>query len=177
MGRIKDINIKNRTYYFYDDMVNIKDFDSNFLKIDKKSLKNIAIYYIGYTTKKDKYAINKVNPFYLNVHEVDGFIEEKEGSKYLNFAFTDSNSEVLKNMQKFGVELKIKTKKDQLKIVANQEGKYRKDYMKTKFNSDDDLPLNKQLKFINLTIIVRTGFEDGGKYYPQIFLDGCLYES
>ena len=52
MGRIKDINIKNRIYCFYDDMINIKEFDSNLLKLDKKSLKNIAIYYIGYITKK-----------------------------------------------------------------------------------------------------------------------------
>ena len=52
MGRIKDINIKNRTCYFYDDMVNIKDFDSNLLKLEKKSFKNIAIDYIGYITKK-----------------------------------------------------------------------------------------------------------------------------
>ena len=48
--------------------------------------------------------------------------------------------------------------------------------MKRKFNSDDDLPLNEQLKFINLTIIVRTVFEEDGKYYPQIFLDECLFE-
>ena len=48
--------------------------------------------------------------------------------------------------------------------------------MKIKFNSDDDLPLNKQLKFMSLTIIVRTVFEEDGKYYPQIFLDQCLYK-
>ena len=42
MGNIKEVNIKNRTYYFYDDMINIKDFDSNLLKIDKTSFKNIA---------------------------------------------------------------------------------------------------------------------------------------
>ena len=71
MGRIKDINIKKRTYYFYDDMVNIKGFDSNLLKTDKKSHKNIGIYYIGYIIKK----INNVNPLYLLVHEIDGFIE------------------------------------------------------------------------------------------------------
>ena len=94
MGRIKDINMKNRTYYFYDDLVNIKDLDSNLLKIDKKSFKKIAVYYIGYITKKGKYQINSVNPLYLIVHEIDGFIEEKEGGKYLNIAFTDSNSEV-----------------------------------------------------------------------------------
>ena len=54
MRRIKDINIKNRTYYFYGDMINIKDFGSNLLKLDKKSLKSIAIYYIGYITKRGK---------------------------------------------------------------------------------------------------------------------------
>ena len=48
--------------------------------------------------------------------------------------------------------------------------------MKIKFSSDDDLPLNKQLKFFNLTIIVGTIFEEDGKYYPHIFLDECLYE-
>ena len=48
--------------------------------------------------------------------------------------------------------------------------------MKIKFNSDDDLPLNKQLKFMSLTVIIRTVFEEDGKYYPQIFLDECLYE-
>ena len=53
MGNIKEINIKNRTYYFFDDMINIKDFDPNLLKIDKKSYKNINIYYIGYITVKD----------------------------------------------------------------------------------------------------------------------------
>ena len=47
--------------------------------------------------------------------------------------------------------------------------------MKIKFNSDDDLPLNKTLKLHNLTIIVRSVFEDG-KYYLQVFLDECLYE-
>ena len=84
MGRIKQIKIKNRTYYFYDDMINIKHFDSSLLKLDKKSFKNIGIYYIGHITKKDKYKINSVNPFHLIVCEIDGFIEEKEGSKYLN---------------------------------------------------------------------------------------------
>ena len=53
MGNIKEINIKYRTYYFFDDIINIKDFDSNLLKIDKKSYKNIDIYYIGYITMKD----------------------------------------------------------------------------------------------------------------------------
>ena len=52
MGEVKQINIKNRTYYFYNDMINLKHFDSNFLKIDKKHYKGINIYYIGYITIK-----------------------------------------------------------------------------------------------------------------------------
>ena len=68
--------------------------------------------------------------------------------------------------------------KDQIKkINSSKLGEYGKDYMKIKFNSDDDLPLNKQWKFLNLTIIVRTVFEEDGKYYPQIFLDEYLYEN
>ena len=52
MGNIKQINIKNRTYYFFNDMINIKDFDSSLIKIDKKSYKNIAIDNVGYITIK-----------------------------------------------------------------------------------------------------------------------------
>ena len=65
MGITKQMNIKNRTYYFYNDLINIKDFDSKLLKLDKKSYKNNDIYYIGYITKKDEYKINSVNPLYL----------------------------------------------------------------------------------------------------------------
>ena len=52
MGNIKQINIKNRTYYFFNDKITIKDFDSSLLKIDKKSYKNIGTYNIGYITIK-----------------------------------------------------------------------------------------------------------------------------
>ena len=59
------------------------------------------------TSQKDESKVNSVNPLYLLVQIIDDFIEEKEGSKYLNIAFTDSNSEVLKNMKKIGEKLKI----------------------------------------------------------------------
>ena len=91
----KEMNIKNRTLYFYNDLINVKDFDPKLLKLDKKSYKNIDIYYIGYITKKDEYKTNTLYPLYLLVHRIDGFIEEKRGNKYLNIAFTDSNNEVL----------------------------------------------------------------------------------
>ena len=112
MGNIKQINIKNKTYYFFNDMINIGDFDSNLLKIDKKSYKNIDIYYIGYITMTDfdYVKINSVNSLYLIVGEGDGYIEEKNGNKYLNFASTDKNTEVLKKYTKLWDEIKYQIK-------------------------------------------------------------------
>ena len=153
-------------------MVNNKDVDPNLLKLDKKSFKSISIYYIGYITKKDKYKINSVNPLYSLVHEIDGFIEKKEGSKYLNITLTDSNSKVLKKCTEVWSGIKDWIEK----VNGSKSGEYGKDYMKIKFNSDGDLPLNKQLKFMSLTVVVRTVFEEDGKYYPQIFLDESLCE-
>ena len=95
MGNTKGINIKNRTYYFFDDMINIKNFDLKLLKIDKRSYKNFDIYYIGYAIISDYVTIHSVNPLYLTIGEVDGFIEEKNGNKYLIFSSTDKNKEVL----------------------------------------------------------------------------------
>ena len=144
-------------------MINIKYFNSSLLKLYNKSYNNITIYHIGYITKNYKYQINSISPLNLTVHEVDDFIEEKERRKYLNFALTDSNSEVLIKHTEIWSGIEDQTKK----INGSKSGEYGKDYTKIKFNSDDDLLLNKQLKFINLTIIVRTVFEEDGKYYPQ----------
>ena len=69
-----------------------------------------------------------------------------------------------------GIKNEIKT------INGGKENDYGKDYMKIKFNSDDDLPLNKPLKFHAMTIIIRSVFEGGVKIYPQVFLDDALYE-
>ena len=78
MATIKQMNIKNRTCYFYNDLINIKDFDPKLLKLDKKFYKNIDIYYIGYITRKDEYKSYSVNPLYLFVPRIDGFMEQKK---------------------------------------------------------------------------------------------------
>ena len=86
MGEVKEINIKNRTLYFFDDMIDIKNFHSNLLKIDKKSHEDIDIYYISYITTKiirDCENIYSVNPLYLVIHSVTGNFKEKNGEKYL----------------------------------------------------------------------------------------------
>ena len=84
-NKIKDINIKDHTYYFFDDIINIKSFDPSDIKIDEKSYKNILIYCTGYVTIKDsKYIkINSVNPLYLIFSKVNGYFKEITKSKYL----------------------------------------------------------------------------------------------
>ena len=105
------------------------------------------------------------------IKKLDGFIDEKEGNKYLNITLTDSNNDVLIKYVKVWIGIK-----DQIKKINNDSvGEYDKDYMKIKFDSDDNLPSNKVLKFDVLTTIIRNVFEKDGKYYPQLFLDDCLY--
>ena len=88
MGETKQINIKNRTYYFYNDQIDLKDFDAKLLKIDKKDYKDIDIYYLGYVTIKkvgDYNNINSVNPLHLMIDEMIGHIEEKYEKKVFSF--------------------------------------------------------------------------------------------
>ena len=99
MGEVKQINITNRTYYFYNDITDLKKFYGRLLKIDKKSLNNIDIYCTGYITitKNDDYeSIYSVNPLYLRINHASGYIEEKNGKKYLIFDSVDVKKEVLK---------------------------------------------------------------------------------
>ena len=80
MAEAKEINIKNQTYDFFDDMINIKNLHSNLLKIDKKSHEDINAYYIGYITIKkfsDCENIHSVNPLYLIIHSATGHFKEK----------------------------------------------------------------------------------------------------
>ena len=107
----KQLNIKNRTCYFWNDPINIKSFNPELLKLDKNSSIGANIYYIGYVTKKSEYNINSVNSLYLIITELDGFIEEKNGSKELNIALTGSNSDVLKKYAEVSRGIKDQIKK------------------------------------------------------------------
>ena len=144
------------------------------LKIDKNSYKDIGIYNIGYITIKkiDDYEnIYSINPLYLIIDRASGYIEEKEMNKYLVFDSTDENKELLKKYNDFFNGIRNKIKK-----ISGDKCNYEKDSMKIKFNSDDDLPLNKELKFHNKTTTIRSISEEDGKLYPQVFLDDTLYE-
>ena len=97
MEEVKQINVKNRTYYFYNDQINLKDFDARLLKVDKKDYKEIDIYYIGYVTVK-KIAhcnnTNSVNLLYLMINEMIGHSEDKNENKYLVLDDVNENKDV-----------------------------------------------------------------------------------
>ena len=113
MGEIKQINIKNRTYYFYNEMINLNKFEPNLWKIDRKSYKNMGNYNIGYITLKkiDDYEnAYSGNPLYLGVNHASRYIEEKNENSYLIFVSTYENKDLLKNTMMFGMGLKTKSK-------------------------------------------------------------------
>ena len=118
-----------------------------------------------------------MNPLYLIIDEVDGYleynsIEEKNGNRYLIFDSTNKDKEVLKKYAQlcYGIKNVI------VKINGGKLCEYGKEFMKIKFNSDDNLPWNKTIKVHNMTIIIRSVFEKDGKFYLQIYLDEWLYE-
>ena len=92
MGQVKEINIINQTYYFFDDIIDRKNFHSNLLKIDKKSHEDINIYYIGYITIKkfsDCENIHSVNLLYLIINSATRYFKEKTGEQYLTLDSTE----------------------------------------------------------------------------------------
>ena len=136
---------------FYNDVINLKDFQSNLLKIDKKHYKGIDIYYIGYIKIKkidDCENIHNVNPWHLLVNHASGYIEEKNGNKQLISDYSvNENKALLKRYADVwdGIKNEIKA------INGGEESNCGKDYMKIKFNSGDDLPLNNSLISCNDT--------------------------
>ena len=140
MGEIKQINIKNRTYYFYN-VINLDEFDVSKIKVDKENFNDIDIYYLGYEYKKkitECNEINSVNPLYLRITDMKGKFKK------------DKNILIFANIQK-----SIRTK-----IEENTGGivQYHKDYMRIKFESNDNFPTDKIVNICLATIIIRSVF-------------------
>ena len=123
MGRIRQINIKNRTYYFYNDPINLKDFDASLLKVDKKNYKEIYVYYIGYATFKEIANCNNINPLYLMIDKMICHFEEKSGNKYLVLDDVNENKEVSKKYEEAwdGIKKEIETINDGKKAECEKD--------------------------------------------------------
>ena len=174
MKTFRQVNIKSRQNYFFNSMINNKNFDPNFLSIDQISFKRTdsVIYYIEYIK-----SLGGENSLCLAFNNADAYIEcnstEKiNENKYLIFASTDKNKEALENNTELWDEVKYQ--------IETRSGKktieYKKDFMKIKFESDDDLPLGKILSIPVCIIVVRSVFQEDNNYYPHVYLHKFLYE-
>ena len=91
------LNINGRPYYFYNDLINIKYFNINNLKLDKKGVLGNDVYYIGFITKKPQWNVNSVNLLCLMINKIKGHFEEVDGDKYLIISF--ENGEIMQKYQ------------------------------------------------------------------------------
>ena len=154
---------------FFKDMSNIEDFGFSLLNIDKIALKSNDP--IIYDIKYIKY-LNGSNSLYLVFNNLDAYIKKSDENKCLIFASTDKNEMVLRDYAEIWDEIK-----EQIELISgNKAIKYRKYFMKIKFESDDDLPISKIINIPVCVIIIRGVFEEDSKYYPQVLLRDCFYE-
>ena len=151
-------------------MISVKRFYPSFLNISKISFKSIdaVIYSIRYITMKslDHVNIDSANSIYLVFNNVDEYIEESNGNKYLIFASTDKNKEILKNNTELWNEID-----NQIETINGGEPiEYKKYFTKIEFESDNDLRLGKISSTPNMIIFTGCVFQEDKKYYPQVDL-------
>ena len=113
--------------------------------------------------------VNSVNPLYLMINRFYGHIEKE--NKYLIITDISKNSDVLKKYDQVFSGIKYHINK-----IDGSEINYDKDYKKIRFLSDDDIPLNIMIYFATVSVIIRCVFEQNAVYYPQVYLDDCLYQ-
>ena len=173
MGTTKEIDIKNRAYYFYNDIIDLDEFDVSKIKVHKKDFHDIDIYYLGYEHKKkisECNVINSVNPLYLRIVDIKGQFEKgKDDAWYLIISDKD---DVYKKL----VDI-FESIRNEIIEKTWDALEYDKDYMKIKFESNNIFPTDKDVNIHLATIVIRAIFAKDGKYYPQLFLDGGLYKN
>ena len=141
----------------------------------KKIFNDIGIYYLGYEYKKqitECNLINSVNPLYLRIIDMmkGKFKKGKSDNVWQLIIYGDAD--VLRSFANIWKSIRAKIEKNTDGIVVQ----YDKDYMKIKFESNDNLPIDNIVNMHQVTIIIRSVFAQNGKFYPQLFLDDALYE-
>ena len=162
---IKSLKIKNQSYYYWYDIIFIDDFNIKSFKIAKReSRAGIDIYYIGYVVNKLEYDINNVKHLYLSVESLLGSVEKIDRSNDRYLVIDKSNIEVINVFNTLREYIEDKVTLDKI------DG-----FDKIRFSSDIDLPLGTLIQFKIFTIIIRCIIKKDGKYYPEIYLDECMY--
>ena len=172
---LKSLKIKSQSYYFWNDMVYLKEFDPDLVKVNKRELRiNGDVYYIGYEMNKPQYNINSVNRLYLIVKGLVGNVEKIKGSEDRYLVIDERNKEIINvfdNLFDF-IEKKIK---DDNKVNFGGDTKII-GYNKLRFSSDIDLTLDRPIKFHSLIIVINCVVCKGNKLYPEIYLDEGIFK-
>ena len=150
----KQLDIKNKTYYFYNDLINVSNVEPGNLKLHKKSWKDIDIYCIGYVNHQNEpseWKINSVNTLYLMINRIFCFAGEKDGVKYLKIDKRIGNhaDSILNKWNQVFVAIEYHIKK-----ISVKEVNFDNDFDKIKFITDDNLPLEKLIYFPTLTVVI-----------------------
>ena len=154
---MNSLDIKNKLFTLFRKVVNIFDFNSKRLNIQKEGSGETCIYYINY---------NK-NPFYLVIDDLKGYFEENNDNKYLTMIFTSKSQKMM--YTRIWEEIK--------KIIneVDEFSNYDKNYDVISFDTDDILSLNSIINIYSITIIIKSVFKDNNNFYPQIYLTNCMY--
>ena len=124
------------------------------------------------TIKDSKYTrINSVNPLYLIISKFNEYVEDINKNKNLSPVSTNKSKEIIKIYEEFWSKIT-----DLIRLITKHPGDYDEKYMKIRFDFNDELPLNKTIEIHSMIIAVGAIFHESNKYYPQVFLDECLYK-
>ena len=177
---VESLKIKNKSNYFWDNMVYLHDFDVKLVKVvERESRIGVDIYYTGYVLEPDD-DINSINPLYLVVRYLFGRVEKIQGSSNRYLVIDENNEEVINVFGKLWKFIKDEInrliKRNDKITFGNADNKI-SEYNKLRFSSDVDLPLDTLIEFHTLKIVINCVIEKGNKYYPEIYLDECLYKT
>ena len=173
---VESLKIKSKSNYFCDDMVYLDDFDVKLVKVVwPEPPICVDIYYIG-SMLEPKDDINSINPLYLIVRHLFGRIEKIEGSSYRYLVVNENNKKVINVFDKLWKFIKDEInrliKRNDKITFGNADNKI-SEYNKLRYF---DLPLDTLIEFHMLIIVINCVIGKGNKYYPEIYLDECLYE-
>ena len=178
---VESLQIKNTSYYFWNDIIYLDNFDVKLVKVVRRESRiDVDIYYIWYVVNKPQYHINSINPLYLIIRHLFGRAEKMQRSSDRYVVVDESNKKVISVFDKLWKFIKDEINrliKRNDKITFGNADNKTSEYNKFKFSSDVDLPLNTLIEFNSLIIVINCVIEKGNKYYPEIYLDECLYET
>ena len=165
-----EVNIKNKKYYYVEKIIiKLNDISPSLINIIRKEYTGINTYYIDHCYLEDDI---KLKPFYFAINDVYGYFEEIIGKKYFNIDNTYNNTKILQKYMLLWDDIKD--------IIREKGGKpssnFVKDNMTFNFDTDDDIPLGKVLKF-DVVILLKSVIEQDFDYYPQVYLQECKYEN